>query len=277
MNPQFKHNLGPSLTFFLEHKILNKGQAYTNVTGELYPSDQNIFNGLDFSSSPAAQWVYDSSVSGAIIPSGVFNGAGDFINRGVSGVNLNFMNGGAYHSGITPISGAYAKKDLNFYFRNERDVELFVEKSFNAEDPLDFIAASNDLKINAPCIILSHKNGKNTPFAFGGMDENESDYQAIVISDNSYLMDGSLSIFEDLNRTCFPIIDFKDIPFDVYGDLKDGEFNYTGLYSDYEDAIQWANVDRVITNTTRMSSKGRDNFYLGYAEFRLLCYKFPRI
>jgi hypothetical protein len=276
MNPQFKHKLGSSLAFFLEHKIISKGQAYTNITGELYPSDQILFNGLDFSSSPAAQWVYDSSISGAVIPNGVFDGAGNFVDRGVSGLNLNFMNGGAYHSGITQISGVYAKKDLNFYFRNEKDVELFVEKSFNAQEPIDFIDGSNDLKINAPCIILSHKDGKNTPFAFGGMDENESNYQAIVISDDAYLMDGALSIFEDLNQTCFPVIDFQDIPFNIYGDLKNGEFNYTGLYSAYPDSIQKATVDRVITNTTKMSSKGRDNFYLGYAEFRLLYYKFPR-
>tara|TARA_R110002153_G_scaffold27815_1_gene85867 strand:- start:7563 stop:8417 length:855 start_codon:yes stop_codon:yes gene_type:complete len=284
MNPQFKHKLGSSLAFFLEHKVLNKGQAYTNVTGELYPSNQMPFNGLNFSSSSDAQWVYDSSVLGAAIPTGVSYSeivsgeiVTNFIDRDVSGVNLNFMNGGAYHSGTISGSATYAKKDLNFYFRNEKDVELFMEKSFNSEDPIDPITGSNDLKINAPCVILSHKDGRNNPFALGGMDENESNYQAVVISDNAYLMDGALSIFEDLTQTCFPIIDFEDIPFNIYGDLKNGEFDYTGLYSKYPDSMQQANVDRVIVNTTKISSKGADNFYLGYAEFRLLCYKFPRI
>ena len=283
MNPQFKHKLGSSLAFFLEHKVLNKGQAYTNVSGDLYDSDQIPFNGFTFSSSPDAQWVYDSSVSGAIIPSGmnhteVISGVTvNTITSRESGVNLNFLNGGAYHSGLSSPSAAYAKKDLNFYFRNEKDVELFMEKSFNSEDPIDPITGSNDLKINAPCVIISYKDSKNNPFALGGMDENESNYQAVVISDDPYLMDGALSIFEDLSQTCFPIIDFEDIPFNIYGDLKNGEFNYTGLSSKYSDPIQKANVDRVLSNTTSISSKGADNFYLGYAEFRLLSYRFPRL
>ena len=103
MNPQFKHKLGSSLAFFLEHKVLNKGQAYTNVSGDLYDSDQIPFNGFTFSSSPDAQWVYDSSVSGAIIPSGmnhteVISGVtvNTFTSR-ESGVNLNFLNGLSRH------------------------------------------------------------------------------------------------------------------------------------------------------------------------------------
>jgi len=273
---QFKHQLSSSLCLFLEHELLRQGQAYTNTTGTFYPSTNKKIDGINFSSSPAAQWVYDSSIDGAIIPSGVYLDS-NFTPRDSTGVALNFINGGAYHSGNYAISGEYAQKDLNFYFRPEQDTELFVRKSFESKNPIDFISGSNDLNINAPCVIVNHRDSQNSPFAFGGHDETETNFQAVIISDNPYLLDGALSIFGDLNETCFPVIDFEDIPWGANGDLKGGDFNYTGLSLNYPNPNQQAFVDRVITNTVRQSSDGRNNFYLGYAEFRILFWRYPRV
>jgi hypothetical protein len=259
----------------LEHNLLQKGEAFTNTTGTFYESDQGTINGLNFYSSSAAQWVYDSSISGAIIPSGAYVDS-TFVNRGESGVNLNFIHGGSYVSGSHSISGAYAQKDLNFYFRHEREAELFIRKSLDAKDSLDKNRGSHDFNINAPCVIISHRNGKNMPFSFGGQDETETNYQAVIISDDAYKLDGALSIFEDLNETCFPVVNFSDIPWNVYGDVKSGEFNYTGLYLQYPENSQRATIDRVITNTIAPDEQNRTNFYMGYAEFRILNYRYPR-
>jgi len=277
MKDQFDHLLSSSFNLYLEHKLLKEGEAYTNTTGELFQSDQNQVNGVNYSNSPVSQWVYDSSVDGAIVPTGVFLGPDAFVGRGISGVSLNFLGGGAYHSGNYSVSGAYAKKDFNFYFMPEEDAELLLETAFSSKDPLTAINESKNYNVNAPCIIVNSKDSKNDPFAFGGMDETNSHYQAVIITNNNYHKDGAMSIFRDLNETCFPVIDSADVPFNSMGDLKTGLFNYEDLYLKYPNSNQYATVDRVTVQGVRQRSEGRKNFYLAYAEFRLLSYRFPRV
>jgi len=280
MIPQYDHNLGSYFTLYLENRLLEKGQSFTNTTGIFYPNDQNNINGLTFSNSSYGQWVYDHSISGAIIPSGIYvNGLE--VNRGASGVSIDFLNGGAYHEdfGNAAVSGAFAYKDFNIYFKPENESQVLLRDAFRSKDPLGVLTGSNNLKINAPCIIVSSKSSSSQPLAFGGLDEVTYNLQALVLTDNYYHLDGALSILRDLRENYFSVGDFEKIPWDSKGDLKDSDYSYNNINAAFSGGYQKAYINKVDINSTR-SSKNIDNdfseFNIGYAEFSVIAYRFPR-
>lgn len=276
MQPKFNHFLSSSFTLFLENQLLTEGQAYSNISGQMFPSNKKKINGLNFYASPHAQWVYDSSISGANIPTGAtINNV--FTNRGTNSLSLDFFHGGVYTSvNNANIQVNYSKKDFNFYFKPERETELLLETMFNGEISYTDLTANNPTKIIAPCIIINSKNSQNEPFSFGGQDQTESVYQAVILTNNYYHLDGAMSIFRDLNEVYFPIIDFEDIPWDEKGDIKNGEFNYKNLAIKYPNPSQRAIIDRVLVKNVKSTNRGNNNFDIGYAEFRVLSYRYPR-
>ena len=95
MKPTFQTKLSPSFCLYLEHKLLDRGEAYTNFTGQFYGSDQDKIYGKTVYQSPHAQWVYDSSISGALIPTGVFLN-NQFVGNNLSGIELSYQDGRVY-------------------------------------------------------------------------------------------------------------------------------------------------------------------------------------
>ena len=280
MIPQYDHNLGSYFTLFLENALLKKGEAFTNTTGTFYPSDQNQINGLNFSNSSYGQWVYDSSITGAIIPSSIFVDSLE-VNRGTSGISIDFLNGGAYHQdfGNSTISGAFSYKDFNVYFKPENETQVILRDAFRSKNPLYALTGSNNLKINAPCIIVSSRNSTSEPFAFGGLDETTYNLQALVLTDNYYNLDGALSIFRDLREEYFSVGDFEKIPWNAKGDLKDDYFNYDVVSSGISGAYDKVFIDNVIINSTNSAASADDvysEFNIGLAEFSVTAYRYPR-
>jgi hypothetical protein len=277
MIPQYDHKLGSYFTLYLENRLLEKGQAFTNTTGIFYPNDQNNINGLTFSNSPYGQWVYDHSITGAIIPSGVYVN-GEEVNRGTSGLSIDFLNGGAYHEdfGDSPVSGAFAYKDFNVYFKPENETQVLLREAFRSKDPLNFLTGSNNLRINAPCIIVSSKNSSSEPLAFGGLDEVTYNLQTLVLTDNYYDLDGALSIFRDLRENYFSVGGFEKIPWDFKGDLKDPEYSYNDINAAFSGGYEKAYIDKVTINSTNSVDNEFSEFNIGYAEFSIIAYRFPR-
>ena len=75
MKEQFVHTLTNSFMLWFDHFLLEKGEAFSNQTGTFYHTPDNF---LDDSyvpfSSPYKQFVTDSSITGATLPTGI---AGD--------------------------------------------------------------------------------------------------------------------------------------------------------------------------------------------------------
>jgi hypothetical protein len=280
MIPQYDHNLGSYFTLYLENRLLEKGQAFTNTTGTFYPNNQNEINGLIFSNSPYGQWVYDHAITGAIIPSSVY--VNDIeINRGTSGLSIDFLNGGAYHEdfGNSTVSGAFAYKDFNMYYKPENETQVLLREAFRSKDPLGVLTGSNNLKINAPCIIVSSKNSSSEPLAFGGLDEVTYNLQALVLTDDYYNLDGALSIFRDLRENYFSVGDFEKIPWDSKGDLKDSNYSYNDINAAFSGGYEKAYINNVTINSTNHKNNMDDTFSefnIGYAEFSIIAYRFPR-
>ena len=73
MIEQFQHKLTTSFFLWFDNFLLEKGEAYTNSTGEFfYYDDPRLDATYKAYGSPYKQWVTDSSITDAIIPTGVF-------------------------------------------------------------------------------------------------------------------------------------------------------------------------------------------------------------
>lgn len=279
MKVQFTHKLNSSFCLYTEHQLLNKGQAFENLTDQpLFNSTETRFQGLYNSQSPHPQWVSDSSVDNVVIPTGVSVG-GNPVARGTNGLKLDFTRGRAcFSSQQNNVTASYAKKDFNFYFIPEEESLLFLETLFNGEKSYSELTKANPLKIVAPCILVNERSSDNKGFSLGGEDETTTMYQATIISDNKFNVDGALSIFKDLNETTFPVVEFEDIPYDVYGDLKSGIYDYTGLYDKYTDPSTYSHIDMVKSSNIKTTSNVEaGKFYVGFTEFTVKNYRFPRL
>jgi hypothetical protein len=94
MKAAYITNLMSSFYLWLDHEILTRGEAFINYSGKLYNSPDPNFPNNSIYGAPFRQWVYDRSVPNANIPSGVFIN-GNYIARGVSGLNIDFNKGRA--------------------------------------------------------------------------------------------------------------------------------------------------------------------------------------
>ena len=110
MKEQFQHKITNSFILWFDNFLLTKGEAFSNKTGTLFNyTDSRLDSRFTPYGSAYKQWVTDSSVTGATIPSGVFIN-GNFSGRD-DGVVLDFDNGRALISGdvtTSTVTGEFA-------------------------------------------------------------------------------------------------------------------------------------------------------------------------
>lgn len=221
-----------SFYLWLDHEVLERGEAFINYSGKLYNAPDPNFPNKQVYGAPFRQWVYDSSIPNVNIPSGVFIN-GSYVARGTSGLNLDFNKGRAIISGnaSTNVSASYSFKEYNIYYTDEREEKLLFEKAYSATPKVSQVTGALEyLDIPYPCIFIKHKNGENIPFAFGGEDSTETIIRCIVLGSNSFSLDGVISILSDSARKVFPVFSPQDFPFNYFGDFKSGNsFNYKTL------------------------------------------------
>lgn len=288
MIPQYQHQLASSFTLWFDNFLLTKGQAYTNTTGEFFNySDERLPNVYSVFGSQYKQWVTDSSIAGANIPSGIYVG-NSFYGRATGANNsdaqriLDFDNGRALISGLpknSTVTGSFAVKDFNVYYSNDTEEDLIVEKKFM----LNRRVASNQQPSYVepydqavPAIYICNASSRNEPFAFGGMDQTITNINAVVIAENPYQLDGALSIFTDSSDEVIVNIPFEEYPYTEYGDLKSGYYNYQDLRNKYINDSKFF-VERVVTS--KMADKARkslvNDLYVGFIDFNVSMMRYP--
>lgn len=222
-----------SFYLWLDHEVLDRGEAFINYSGELYNSPDPNFPDSSIYGAPFRQWVYDSSIPNVNIPSGVSIN-GNFVARGVSGLNLDFNKGRAIISGnaSSDVTASYSFKEYNIYYTDEREEKLLFERAYNATPKIfQITGALGPLDIPYPCIFIKHRVGENIPFAFGGQDSTQTTIRCIALGLSSFSLDGLISILSDSARKVFPVLGPENFPFNYFGDFKSGSsFNYKTLY-----------------------------------------------
>lgn len=233
MIPQYSHNLLTSFWLWIDFKVTNDQSGYVNYSTPLYyqidPSVPSPYTTIY--ASPYKSWVFDSCVTGAIVPSGIWTSSGNFLTR-ASGISIDFPGGrilSMYDYG--PCSGTYSVKDFTYIISNEQETNFYLEKIFDEDLNITYPITGNQAGVwYAPCIVFTAATSENKPFIFGGIDESYWSIRAYVISKNNYLQEGINSYFNDLAHRYIPVASYGDYPLNSLGDLKPV---YTGALSGY--------------------------------------------
>ena len=273
MIEQFQHKLTTSFSLWFDNFLLTKGEAFSNKTGQLfYYSDPRLDTRYKAYGSPYKQWVTDSSIAGATIPTGV-----SVVGAGTSGrddgVVFDFDNGRALFSGENTsmtVTGEFAVKDFNVYLTNDTEDDLIVENKYvinsrlpSAEDGA--IAPYDDV---VPAIFLSVAQSENEAFALGGMQTTKVQAKAVILAEDTYQLDGVLSIFMDSVDEVISSIPMSGYPINELGDLKDDTFNYTTTAENYNNETKFC-VEKVRTSklTDRTRNVLANELYVGFIDF----------
>lgn len=281
MKPQYQHELMTSFMLWFDHELLQKGEAYSNQTGYLYyDEDSRLPSSYKAYASPYKQWVSDSSVSGDTNPTipTSFNGYDrtddiifDFENGRI------IETGGAFGTSET-LSGTFAVKDFNVYLTNETEEDLILENKFelNSRYSKSPSAVKPYDQMN-PAIFINSEFMTNEGFAFGGEDKTRNVIKAVVLAENSYQLDGVLSIFADSARKSFSKIPFSGHPTTEYGDIKNGSYSYTSTSDAYSASNPYYIEDVTVSKfSERAQSKVPGDIQVGFIDFEVSTLRFPR-
>jgi hypothetical protein len=263
---------------WFDNFLLSKGEAFSNKTGSLYYyEDPHLHSTFKAYGSPYKQWVTDSSISSANIPDGIFiNGA---VSGRSDGVKLDFENGRVlldHSSSSLSVTGSFAVKDFNVYYTNDTEDDLIIEKKYTVNsrlpgasrgpiDPYDQVV---------PAIFLSNETMTNKGFALGGMEETTVRANAVILAEDSYQLDGVLSIFADSHNEAFNQIPMSGHPMNEYADLKEGTYSYTDLADNYSSTRPFY-VENV--TTSKLADKARkslaNDLFVGFIDFDIQAHR----
>jgi len=266
---------------WFDHELLQKGEAYSNQTGFLYyDDDSRLPSPYKAYASPYKQWVNDSSIFGEtnpVIPTS-FNGYDrtddiifDFENGRI------IETGGAFGTDEV-LSGTFAVKDFNIYLTNETEEDLILENKFEVNSRyLMNPSAVKPYDQMVPAIFLNCEFMRNEGFAFGGEDRTTNMIKAVVLAENSYQLDGALSIFADSARKVISKIPFSKHPSTEYNDIKNGSYNYVTLSNTYLNSNPYYIEDVTVSKISQKAqSKIPSDLQIGFIDFEISTNRYPR-
>jgi hypothetical protein len=238
MNPTYDHSLVGSFALYADYVLCKQAGAFFNVSGGLlYKVSDPEFSNYSVYASPYRQWVYDSSVDGATIISGV-NVGNHFVQRGQSGLKIDFLRGRVYLSGsvtVPTISGTYAAKEIPTHITSEDEDKLVLNTAFyNRREALIAKTGLGPNTFPTPSAFIKYYPGINLPFELGGPVNTKGEFRITILAEDkdAFYLDGALGTFRDKRYKYMTLLTPAELPFTYYGDLKSGTFNYETLISE---------------------------------------------
>jgi hypothetical protein len=285
MIEQYHHKVTNSFLLWFDNYLLTKGQAYTNFSGVncYHNNDERLDPTYQSYGSPYKQWVSDSSIPGATIANGVTIGntpSGEYqsgVGRG--SMKIDFDNGRALIEGSNEnldVTCDFAVKDFNIYFTNDTEEDLIVENKYeiNSRIPRPDESYITPYDQVIPAAFISTSTSQNRDFAFGGMEETTINITVSVMSENSYQLDGILSIFSDSKNESIALIPMADHPYDEFNDLKSGYYNYKELAQQFKPCALYVNN----ANTSKLTDRARKSLinevFVGFIDFEIQQHRF---
>lgn len=254
-----------SVIEYIQFRLLNDVKAYQNVTLPLYPDKSARFPHKQIYTAPRNQWVYDSSLSGVQVPSGV---AG--LNRGQSGLSIDFINGRVMlNSGVTLSSPTInvSVPTFNSYVTTKSTNDLILE-NLPKENPV--VKANGPIKedsVSLPCFFVKFKSTNNQPFCLGGLQRSVWDVQITVLTRDYYSLYGFQSIIRDIKDCIIPSLSIS--PLNEYNDIK-----FEWKYIDYINNIDVSKGIVIEDSTFQIIdsdyiNSNHPNFFVGLGSLRL--------
>lgn len=278
MKELFQHRVTNSMLLWFDHYLLDKGDAYINRGGTFfYQEDPHLPSNLKAFNSQYKQWVNDSSIAGANIPTGIFIN-GSFSGR-ANGVIMDFENGrvllDSSVSNTATITGSFPVKDINVYFTNETEEDLIIEQKFqsnprlpSAEDSLQSGIPPYDQVV--PAAFITSRGLNNEGFALGGMQETTARFTAVVMTQNPYELDGVLSVFADAKDEVVSDVPMTGHPMTEWGDIKNDSYSYADTSNHYRsNGYFFINSVKTSKLTDRARKGIGSELYVGFIDFEV--------
>jgi hypothetical protein len=277
MKNQFLSDAKASFLFWAENSLLNEASAYINYSSKLFYNKDLRFNGYESYSSPFKQWVYDKSVSGANVCSGVYF-SNNFLNK-QSGIKIDYDNGRVlipsnYGTGLN-LTGNYSFKEYNFYLSNETEEAILTTSKFylNSRYDLNPTGAIEPYSFVTPAIFINALSNENSPYALGGQKQTKVSISMIVFSETMDGVDEVISFFVDKKNKWIPFVSKNLDPINPFGDVKTGMYpngyNYKEMTLSAENLKDFLYIESVRGSKLSDSFKTNESNFVGIIDFQL--------
>ena len=279
MQAQFSNQIVSSFYLWLDRQLTHFGRAFTNGNSQFYKINPT-FNGLFTYALPYQPIIFDQSVSGAAIMSGVYLN-NTFSLPGQNGlVGINYDKGQIYtSSSYSSVSGVFGLKEYNIRLTNDMEETLLFETKYEQRPKIgQTITGLLNNEVTYPVVYLRMDGPENSPFALGGLEETEIPIRAVIMTDSEFSLNAIQGMFSDMVDLNVPLVKDYEMPQNVYGGLKSGYFNYTSMFGGNRD---FAYVKRVKVNAFNQGirleiRRLNPNVYGGFVDFLLCSVRRPR-
>lgn len=274
MTPGFDHLLISSIKERIDNTIVQKLQAFKNVSLPLVAdTTDDRMSGYGIVGGGTRQWVYDSSITGAVIPS-TSAMAGNWQTNG----HIDFKNHRVINTATTP--GAppttldVSLKHFNVYVSTQSDEELFANLASEIDAQTQTVKADS---YYAPCIFVKFGRMMNEGFALGGEDKTMVDIKVSVFCKTDFELIAVGGVMRDMARTVTYLLDTT--PLDEFNDLKARPWNFITEQNQLKAAGNpQIFIDEVYFNPIKSDALASKfpNIYIGLGNFKTFVVRNPR-
>tara|TARA_Y100001937_G_scaffold53658_1_gene74015 strand:+ start:15107 stop:15994 length:888 start_codon:yes stop_codon:yes gene_type:complete len=295
MKAQFDQDLLSSFYLWFENRLLgSKSQAYqTNL--------DNAFTSGNFPDIPPSHIAFQGKYRQLVGEHGVDNpNSGFFLGNFFITGNYD-QNGGVYTDydngrlifpqasgasiGSTALTANSTVKEVNTYITNDTDAQTILHSDFKdsaTELPYQYGKTNehDETTYFLPACFLSIASSDNTEFSFGGEEDTRSNIRVMVLSFDNYTLDSVLSLFRDTVREDITHVAYGDFPYGFSFSIKDFPYSYDTLIDNQPSSavkshILNTSVSKVVSEKIRENLN--KNISIGYIDFELCTYRFPRL
>lgn len=291
MKAQFDQNLLSSFYLWLENRLLKDDtKAYlTNVENHFkYVESNNVPVDMIAYQGQYRQLVAEHNVD--VQNSGFFK-SGYFVTGDSdenNGVHIDYQNGRILFpklsgTGMT-ISGVSTVKEVNTYIAHDNDADFIMHSDFvedgtgspylyQKEKPLD------EGTYFLPACFVSLASSENQEFSFGGEEDTQTRVRVMILTKDSYILDGVISRLRDTVREHITHVPYEEFPYGYSYSVKDFPYRYDTLVSNQSTPmtshIEKVSVSKVVSESVR--EELNRNFSIAFIDFDLCTYRFPRL
>ena len=284
MNVQFDHILLSSFYLWFENELLNANAYITGL--------ENQFKKISAKDIPQNYYAYQGGYRQLVAESSIdspnsgFYVNGNFIPSSGNGFWLDYNNGRIIvpkASGASlNITGLCSVKEINTYISNEEEEHLVMHGDFREEGQTNPYWFGKEDKLDEktyflPACFISLGASDNDPFAFGGEETTKHRIKVLVLTQDNYLLDATLSKFRDCARKSFKLINYEDYPYGAFDSIKNEPYSYSEFISGIDNGCSPIDdVNSYKITSADLKAKLNKSFSVGFIDFDISTNRFPR-
>ena len=275
-------NLDSSLYLWLDSVLVKEGGGFRNYSGS-FSAGAETPAGIYAYDAPHRQFVYDSSVAGANVISGVYVG-GVLTPKGTgsTSMRIDYNQGQALflNSTSSSVSGNYSYKEINLYYNSLPAETVLFENKFVPKPKYNTVSTWNNTDKTYPLIFITPQYGVNKTITFDAVTSTTFPYRLTVLADTPILLRTICSLIRDKQETFIAMFNPSELPFTELGDLKSFSFNYASAVAAIQpDSNRLAKIISVKISpfTDRVNALIGPRVYAAFIDVTLELFRFPHL